>query len=454
MVLSELVQRFEDEAPMCVMVRAMLENVLSVKRLDGIFERMVHKQENNDLLFSTAAGIMGLVVCRIRPSVNAAFQANAEQIGVTVKALYDKLQRTRPDVSRALVRELGADMAEIIKSMKAQLPPLLPGYRTLIVDGNHLRRTQRRLGVLREINGAPLPGQSLVVHDPELKMAVDVFPCEDGHAQERSLLPEVLETVQPRDAWIGDRNFCTTDFLAGIAARKACFVIRQHGSFPLQLVGARVRMGTCETGVVFEQAARFVDASGRTHQVRRVTVKLKASTRDGDAEIHIITNLPKKVAARQIAMLYAKRWTIETAFQEVAENLAGEIDTLAYPKAALFGFCMALVAYNSLSVVRAALRAAHGTEAIEDGVSIYYLADEVAHTYRGLMIALPSEYWQRSYGGLTPTQLGRQLIRIAKTVHLPRYRKHKRGPKKPIKRMNKKRRNHISTTRILKQKAA
>jgi len=32
-----------------------------------------------------------------------------------------------------------------------------------------------------------LPGKALVMFDPRLGIAVDVFPCENGHAQERSL---------------------------------------------------------------------------------------------------------------------------------------------------------------------------------------------------------------------------------------------------------------------------
>jgi len=449
MVFSELVQRFEKEAAICVMVRATLENVLSAERMDGIFEQSGYSQEGNRLLFSTVAEIMGLVACRIRPSVHAAFQAKAAEIGVTAKAIYDKLQGIRPEVSRAIVRDLAAEMGQIIEKTKGVLPPLLPGYRTMILDGNHLQRTERRLGVLRPLNAAPLPGHALVVHDPQRKLVVDVFPCEDGHAQERSLLPAVLETVQRRDLWIADRNFCTTGFLAGIHARQACFVIRQHAGLPLQRVAARVRAGTCETGTLFEQSVRLVDAAGTTHTLRCVTVKLKRPTRDGDKEIHILTNLPKRVAAATVAKLYAKRWTIETAFQEVAENLEGEINTLGYPKAALFGFCMALVVYNLLSVVRAALRAAHGIQEVEERVSVYYLADEVAQTYRGLTIALPSTYWKNTYGHLTALQLARQLIRIAKGVRLARYRKHQRGPKKPPPSMNKKRRNHISTARVL-----
>jgi hypothetical protein len=53
-------------------------------------------------------------------------------------------------------------------------------------------------------------------------------------------------------------------------------------------------------------------------------------------------------------------------------TLNGEIDTLGYPKAALFAFCVALVSYNVMSTVKAALRAAHGAEAITEEVSGYY----------------------------------------------------------------------------------
>ena len=61
-----------------------------------------------------------------------------------------------------------------------------------------------------------------------------------------------------------------------------------------------------------------------------------------------------------VADLYRKRWTLETAFQELEASLNGEINTLGYPKAALFAFCVALVAYNVLSAVKAALRSVHG----------------------------------------------------------------------------------------------
>jgi hypothetical protein len=430
-----------------------MENVLSAERLDALFADAAERQANKQLLFSTVADLMGLVACRIQPSVHAAYQARQEDVGVTVKAVYDKLQRMEGNVSRHLVSDTSARMARIVEKTGGALPPPVPGYHTKILDANHLRRTQRRLQVLSCLNAAPLPGHCTVVLDPRLKLVLDVIPCEDAHAQERSLLPEVLQTVTPRDLWIADRNYCTTGFLFGIQARRACFVIRQHAkSLRWELVGKRRRIGEADTGTVFEQSMQIFDDQGNSLKLRRITVALHASTRDGDTEIHILTNLPQRITASRVAELYRQRWTIETAFGELAQNLEGEIETLGYPRAALFGFCMALVCYNVLSVVLAALRAVHGSETVQQKFSVYYLCDEVAATHRGLSIAVADSYWTRKYAGLTPLRLARELIRIAHRAQVSRYRKHPRGPKKPVPKMNKRNRGHVSTARILAQK--
>src|SRR5256714_14600408 len=101
--------------------------------------------------------------------------------------------------------------------------PWLPGYRVKIMDGNCIEASDRRLKALREVQGGALPGKSLVVYEPALGLVRDVFPCEDGHAQERSMLGLVLETVQVNDLWMQDRNFCTCTFLCAIDTRGAAF---------------------------------------------------------------------------------------------------------------------------------------------------------------------------------------------------------------------------------------
>jgi hypothetical protein len=313
------------------MVRATIENVLSAKRLDAIFEQHAEQQYAGDLMFSTVAEIMGLVVCQIHPSVNAAYVDRKEEIGVTVKAVYDKLKGIETPVSRAVVCDTASRMQAIIQNTGGIGEPLLVGYRTKIVDGNHLRRTDRRIGELRELNAAPLPGKALVVYDPQYRLVLDVLPCEDGHAQERTLLPELLETIERDDLWIADRNFCTIAFMFGIGQRRGKFIIRQHGNLPFTLKGRRKRIGQTETGIVYEQAMEVADEEGNLRKYRRITVVLNEPTRDGDTEIHIVTNLPIRIGAIRIASLYRDRWKIETAFQEVAENLKGEIETLGYP---------------------------------------------------------------------------------------------------------------------------
>jgi hypothetical protein len=406
MILREVYERFAKKKPVSVMMRATIENVLAEERLNAIFKNNAQQQVAGELMFSTVADILGLVVCQTYPSVNAVYKDREEEIGVTIKSVYDKLQGIEPVVSRALVRETAVRMQAIIKQIGGISKPPLARYRAKVVDGNHFRRTDRRIAELRGLNVAPLPGKALVVFDPQYRLVVDVIPCEDGHAQERSLFPELLETVKSKDLWIADRNFCTVGFLFGIASRHGKFIIRQHGNLPYTLKGRRKRVGETETGVVYEQAMQVSDDKGKIRTFRRITVVLHEPTRDGDTEIHIVSNLPKRIGAIHIADLYRDRWQIETAFQELAENLESEIKTLGYPKAALFGFCMALVTYNLLSVVRAAFQAVHGEEAASR-LSTYYMANEVARIHDGMSVILDGAFWKDKFAKLTPTQLAK-----------------------------------------------
>ena len=103
------------------------------------------------------------------------------------------------------------------------------------------------------------------------------------------------------------------------------------------------------------------------------------------------------------------------------------MNTLGYPKAALFGFCLALVAYNMLAaVVMATLRSVHG-ETIDEELSLYYVAHDIAQTYHGMMIAIPEEEW-RIFGRMHPAEMVATLRALAQKVHLQAYRKSPRGP--------------------------
>jgi hypothetical protein len=336
MVFDPLFERFAEQSPITVMARAALEHALNPRAIDELFEHLSERQYTRTLLFSSVVDLMATVVTKSRPSVNAAYRAESETLGVSIRAVYDKLDRTEPGLSAELVRHTARTLGPVITAMGGERQAWLPGYRVKIIDGNHLAGTEHRLKELRTIGAGALPGKALVVLDPQVMLATDVFPCEDGHAQERSLLPEVLEAVSAGEAWVADRNFCTTDFLFGIARRRAGFAIRQHAAnLHIPWMGERRPCGRVESGVVFEQPMRLSDGDGETMVVRRITVALDTPTRDGEAEIHVLTNLPAEVAnARMIAEVYRRRWSVESAFHELAMCLHGEIDTLAYPKAA------------------------------------------------------------------------------------------------------------------------
>lgn len=454
MVLSQVFERFVQESPVSVMVRGLLEKILCPQKLDELFERSTKTQYTRELLFSTVVEMMSSVTCGIRSSIHAAYQARASEISVSVTSIYNKLNAMESNVSALLVRETADEMEAIIRHLKGNLPDWLPGYRVKILDGNALAATEHRLKPLRSCNSAPLPGQSLVVLDPALMLAIDVFPCEDGHAQERSLLNKVLATVEEDDVWIADRNFCTLNFLSSIVAQKAYFIIREHQCLPWHNANEFRYVGSVEGGEVFEQTIIVSDDDGFLSNIRRVKVVLEQATRDGTQEIFILTNLSLELAtALVIAQIYRKRWTVETLFQILTVIFNCEIKTLGYPKAALFAFCVALVSYNILSVVLAALRSVYGTEKIEQEVSSYYLADEIRGIYRGMMIAIPPPEWQ-VFEQMSLMELTQVLQDLAGRVNLTAFVRHPRTQKETKSRLKRHRpakRPHISTAKILSQ---
>ena len=297
MILSDVFDRFADTCPLPVMAQAILENALNPRVVDRLFEDVSEHQYTRKLLFSSIVDLMSLVVCRIRPAVHAAYQARAEIIDASLRAVYGKIDRVEPAIAAEMVGSTAERLESVIEAMNGARPALLSGYRVKIVDGNHLAGTEHRLKELRTMRAGALPGQALVVLDPRLMLVTDVIPCEDGHAQERALLDRVLHVVHPSELWIEDRNFCTTDFLFGIAGREAFFIVRQHAStLHWELVGKRRACGRIDTGKVFRQTIRATNDAGEILILRRMTVVLDKPTRDGDTEIHLLTNVPAQDA--------------------------------------------------------------------------------------------------------------------------------------------------------------
>jgi hypothetical protein len=451
MLFGTIFERFATKTPVTVMLRGVLERALEPEALDLLFANTAKRQYTRELLFSTTVDLMANVACRIQPSVHAAYQGDRARVAVSVRALYDKLACTETALGEGLVRHTADILGPILRRIGGTQTPLVEGYTTKILDGNHLGASERRLEGLRDSAAGALPGHTLVVLQPEYQLATDVFCCEDGHAQERSMLDRVLARAETRDLYIADRNFCTTGFLFGLADRNACFLIRQHGStLSWERESKRRGLGRVAEGEVYERTLWLKDDEGRTLRVRQVTLVLDQPTRDGETEIRLLTNLPRSVVlAKRVAQLYKERWTIEGLFLNLTTVLNCEMNTLPYPKAALFGFCVALAAGNVLAAIKGALGAVHGAEKIEAEVSNYHLAVEVRGKYQGMMVALPPEEWA-GLRGMSEEEFADWLLGMARRVNLRRFPKSTRGPKKPRTRRTRfAGKKHIATARLL-----
>lgn len=445
--MDEILDRFIQAAPVAVLVRGTLGRILADTTLDDLFDRVAQGQYTRELTFSTLVKLMVKVTFGTHDSVHAAYRHTAG-IPVSITAVYDKLAGVETAVSEALVRETAHALSDLLQALPGPPAEALPGLRLRTLDGNFLAGTAHRLACLRHCGAAALPGMALVVRDGRTGLLTNIVPCADAYTSERSLSPEILALVQANDLWMADRNFCTLDYLAGFDERQAYFLVRHHKGTHLHPLGEEKYLGKNPTGKIYEQQVR-----AGWFACRCIIIKLNEPLRDGTTEIRLLTNVPTtKAGARQLAALYRTRWQIETAFQELTVNLCCEINTLGYPKAALFAFALACVAYNVLVVTQATLQSGQGKQRVAEELSSYHVATEMATVCEGLAIAVPAEVWQRLIG-MTVQEFAAWMHRIAKGLDLQRYRKNKRGPKKPTIVKRTRRGAHRSTARVLAEQA-
>jgi hypothetical protein len=453
-LLNPILRRFAEHFPIPTMARAVLERCLNPEQLDAWFDTLAGGQYPRTLLFSTLFELMRQIVSRQHPSVHAAYQAAKEPIAVSVKSVYNKLNGIEMGTSAALVRYSAGQAGGLIEEVGGARPGLLAGYRVKTLEGNWLDGRAHRLQETRSQSAAPLPGKALGVFDPALEVITDFIPSEDAYTPERALLREVLPGVHAGELGIADRNFCLKGFLWALAQRGAVGLVREHEQIRFTPLEALRRVGEIDSGRVSEPRVLIDHPEGPgTLEVRRIRLELNTPTRAGETPLYLLTTVPWEAAdACTLARLYRERWTLEKAFLHLTVQLRCQINTLAYPPAALFGLAMAVGAYNVLAVVKATLRHVYGAEAIDEGVSGSYLVNERANGAQRLETLVEPEDWV-VFQTLTLAARANGLIETARRVQLRKYRKHPRGPKKPpAKRYHNPNRPHVSVARVLAER--
>jgi IS4 transposase len=428
-LLPAILDPFAKDAAPAVMIRLALDWIIDEPVLNQLFEETTQDGYTREWLLEHFVQVLLDVACGFRKSPRAAFRHRQLELVASLSSFYGKLRRMEPAVPAAVVRHTADRARELIVGAEALMPEPIPGYAARILDGNALSGTEHRLGPLRDLGAAGLPGKSLAIYEPASGLIRDVVPEEDGHAQERSLLDQVK--VESGQLWIGDRNFCVRTFLFRIQRSGAFFLVRRHAqNFPFNELSPLEDKGRCPTGRVFEQdiAVQDPEFPGVVHEPRRIVLQLDRPTREGDTEIVLVTNLPEEVWARACCDAYQDRWQIERHFQALTDLLHCELPSLGYPRAALFAFCMSVVAGNALAVLLGNLRAVHGAEMACE-VSKYDLVNDIAEVYRGMMIAVPPPQWEWVRQSPAAVVAG-VMNQVAAQVPVERMLRTRRGPKK------------------------
>jgi len=389
-IWTSVIERFEHHAPASVMARTALEHALPAEWVDEVFDKHRERQYSRELLFSTVVELVTLVSLGLRPSLHAAARAMAT-LPVTLAALYDKVNRTEPAILRALVRGSAERLAPVTAAVDGGT--ILPGWRLRVLDGNHLQASEKRLAPLRGHRGAALPGQTLVVYDPDSGLVTDIVASEDAHQSERASVAPLLDSAQPGQLWIADRHFCTRTIMQGWDEARAGFIVREHACHP-RLVGQGEWHGCGRTGTgeVREQAIEVAGA-----RWRRIELALDTPTEAGERVIQLWSNLPEQISAARIAELYRTRWRIEGMFQRLESVLHSEIRSLGHPRASLLGFAVAVLAYNVLSLLQRCVEQAHQEQKPPPEVSSYHLALHIRSGYEG---SRPTSSTLRTFGSL------------------------------------------------------
>jgi len=442
---EKVLERFEKQAPASVMTKLVLEQAVPAEWVDKVFDDHRQRQYSRELLFSNVVELMSLVSLGLRPSLHAAAR-KMEGLSVSLAALYDKVNRTEPELLRALISGSAERLEPTIKTLGHS--SILPGWQLRVVDGNHLPSTQKRLGPLRTERGAARPGFSVVAYDPDLDLVVDIQPCEDAHASERVSVLPLLARASAGQLWMADRLYCTLPVLQACEDTGASFIVRQPSKHPrLMRESDWQESGSVDSGTVREQ---LIEVKGG-RRWRRIELSLQTANDSGDLVMWFWSNLPDTVSACQIADLYRRRWSIEGMFQRLEAVLDSEIKSLGSPKAALLGFASAVLAYNILSVLKRSVDQAH-RETQPEGweASIFHLAVHVRSGYEGMQIALPAESFPLEK---TSQGLAERLLALARLIKPKAVAKSPRGPKVAKSKEwldGKAARVHVSTARVLK----
>ena len=293
---------------------------------------------------------------------------------------YRKLARTPVELSRALLRECTARLAELVPAAAATgagLPGCFDGFEVIVGDGKKVRNAAKRLKPTRGYSGKLIGAKALVAMDVRSGMAVAMSDSLDGMANDVPLVPALMDQLRQMIARpilsVWDRQFDDVRTLGRLSARGGDAFL--------------VRLKQRNHTYVVESSEQSVDAHGRAvrdevgllgrgkdaMRVRRITL----TRGDGEEDVVLLTSLLDReaFAAADVLELYRRRWGIEQVFQQVTETFSLGHLIGSSPRAVLFQFAYCLLLYNLVQLIKAYV--ADDGKVLAAAVSTFYLFQDI-----------------------------------------------------------------------------
>ncbi|KVN21093.1 prevent-host-death protein [Burkholderia sp. MSMB1552] len=452
-MMRTIVERFVEQSPMAIMARLVLQCALHDDWIDAAadMDDAPNGEPIRETLFALAVDAFAAIAARTRAPGSAAAGASPE-LGAAVTALHDGMSRLRAGWGRALVKD-SVELLQPLAAMRAEdRAPAVGGMRLRVLDGGACAPGADGCACDDPARDAAERARALPVYDPALGMIVDLLPYERGRAHERALVAALLETVRAGELWIVDGRFDTDAILSGWPRGGGAFIVREYGrTLACRPLGDWHEAGVLGDGRLYEQAVGIAGDGGvsgmpgmpgmsgvfRRIEWRRGAGSPSHSHSDSPSDsgsdsdslepgstIAVLTDLPAApFDAREVVQLSCTRW--RDALPLPIEPVLGAARFGNVPaRAAQLARGIAALAYNALGAMMKAVAGALDLDARDIERLPPHIADGVAATYAGMMIALPPEWWRR-YDRLSAATLG-QIVRLL-AVHVdPRSERRKR----------------------------
>ncbi|MFA8388888.1 type II toxin-antitoxin system Phd/YefM family antitoxin [Burkholderia ubonensis] len=411
---------------MTIMARLVLQCALHDDWIDGVAGTGDEPDGEaiREALFALAVDAIVAIAARQPGSGRPphAFDGGAAAgFGPAVAALHDCMSRLRAGWGRALVKDSVELLLPATASRPREWSRSTGGMRLRVLDGGMPCGHDAAgcgCGCGNPGREAAAHARVLPVYDPDLGMIVDLLPHERGRMHERAFAGALREAVQPGELWIIDGRFESDAILSGWPRRGGACIVREHGrAAACRALGDWRDAGTHDGGAVREQAVGLAGDHDASAALRRIEWRSAP-----DAVVTLLTDLPAaQFDARQIVQLACRPWRDALPLGPVFDGgLFGDVPA----RASLLAHGIVAMAYNAFAAMTSVVRAALDLDARDVERLLSHIADGVAATYAGMMIALPPVWWRR-YDQLPATTLG-QIVRLLAAHVDPRSERRKR----------------------------